>query len=1242
MIMKRVNRFLWLLLLLQVLNLNLSHAARNYDKLSVITDFGKLSYVLSFYNGGLDTKCLTVRGEMCGFDLSLLRSLTTLHCLRSLDISDVRIIAKGLGTGFYDVYENNTFNRGIFDDFILDQIILPKTLKTIKSGTFSDETEIDDIWLYVTDSLVVEEGAFAKSVSLIAEEQKAEGEYKGINQGWLETDVPHVDIYVPKGCIPEYDDLFEMPHRCLEYNKYRRVTEKPVITDIDGMVTISCENPKAKIYYKIADAGTVNYWAVSRNPETEYKKPFLVSKNCYIKAFAVGEGEDYSDITVYYVKPFKTPVPLMSVDSLVATSSTTVTLSHQDEDAVIYYTIDGTEPTENSTIYTGPFKVERSMTVKAAAMKETFKMSDIVSADIEIKVATPSADYNYYGSIYSMYDGIYIQCSTPYAKICYTTDGSEPTPNSADYNDYYWPLGFPGLNCILKIKAFKDGCTSSPTIVLESNRVQLPPPTISVENNVVTIENAFYEKLVTGSDKLADIYYTLDGSEPDENSILYTSPFVVSDNCVVTAIAVMENRHDSNSTFFNIDGLSYIDLNIKWIDGLVTLISPIGEAEIYYTVDGSEPDENGILYTAPFEFNGGIVKAMAVKEDGSFVKFYRLIWPQTFKVAVGDKVKLKIEGLEEFPVAFRAVQPDGGYVVPQILEVNGEWTADFLTAGTVALEAFIEDTSVGCGPVRKIFNVLPNHDILLVDGIYYRYTDGMKSALGVTYGYSQYEGNVVVPSFVNGLPIVSVGDAAFYNNLELTSITLPEGLERIESDQAFGNCPNLVKVVLPSTLTHIGSYTFNVDKGLKDIYCNMRDPSKVEIYGGEYIFNGYVDYVNCLLHVPYGCVQAYREAEVWKNFKNIVEGEKIPIPVTSIQIEQEKIVLTEGDTEMLQVTVLPDYADNRDVAWSSSDNSVVTVNEGGVVVAVAEGTATITAVAVDGSGVKATCTVEVCLLKGDSNNDGSVTVTDAVNTANYAVGKYVEVFDVKAADVNDDDIITIADASGTISIVLEQPVAERGTLEMATVRAARVIGDRLVTENYLLRSGETGVVDVTLNNLRDYVALQADIVMPDGLILEDVRLGAYAEATHTLSMRKVTDNVVRVVVFSVANKVLVDNGESLFKLYVKAENANTGDITLQRILAVDTEANEYELYYRGGHNALTSGIGGVDNGDVSIKSFSSGLHISNAKGRVVGVYHFDGSLRILLEAKEDDERLFLPSGVYIVKVGSMVTKVVIK
>lgn len=80
------------------------------------------------------------------------------------------------------------------------------------------------------------------------------------------------------------------------------------------------------------------------------------------------------------------------------------------------------------------------------------------------------------------------------------------------------------------------------------------------------------------------------------------------------------------------------------------------------------------------------------------------------------------------------------------------------------------------------------------------------------------------------------------------------------------------------------------------------------------------------------------------------------VPIESIELSD--VVVREGSTYTLIIKVLPENATNKVLAWTSSDDSVVTVKDGDIT-CLAAGTATITAKATDESGVKATCVVTV-------------------------------------------------------------------------------------------------------------------------------------------------------------------------------------------------------------------------------------------------------------------------------------------
>jgi uncharacterized protein YjdB len=83
-----------------------------------------------------------------------------------------------------------------------------------------------------------------------------------------------------------------------------------------------------------------------------------------------------------------------------------------------------------------------------------------------------------------------------------------------------------------------------------------------------------------------------------------------------------------------------------------------------------------------------------------------------------------------------------------------------------------------------------------------------------------------------------------------------------------------------------------------------------------------------------------------------------PVLVTNVSLNKSSTSIEVGRTETLTATVQPSDAENKAVTWSSSDETVATV-EDGVVTAVAVGTATITASSTDGSNKSAACTVTV-------------------------------------------------------------------------------------------------------------------------------------------------------------------------------------------------------------------------------------------------------------------------------------------
>lgn len=91
-----------------------------------------------------------------------------------------------------------------------------------------------------------------------------------------------------------------------------------------------------------------------------------------------------------------------------------------------------------------------------------------------------------------------------------------------------------------------------------------------------------------------------------------------------------------------------------------------------------------------------------------------------------------------------------------------------------------------------------------------------------------------------------------------------------------------------------------------------------------------------------------------------------PTLATSISLNQTSISLPIGSTQTLIATVMPANASNKTATWSSSDESIATVDANGNVAGVGIGNATITATTNDGSNLSASCSVNVTQVSATS------------------------------------------------------------------------------------------------------------------------------------------------------------------------------------------------------------------------------------------------------------------------------------
>lgn len=194
--------------------------------------------------------------------------------------------------------------------------------------------------------------------------------------------------------------------------------------------------------------------------------------------------------------------------------------------------------------------------------------------------------------------------------------------------------------------------------------------------------------------------------------------------------------------------------------------------------------------------------------------------------------------------------------------------------------------------------------------------------------------------------VEKIGKKAFYGCEGLTSVKLHEGLKIIE-ESAFGSCRGLTSFEIPASVNKIGksALSFNINT----ITVHATTPPTLATQS----FND-----TPTVYVPTGCRSLYLAANEWKKY-NI---EEFQIVATGISLNAQSIGFTgAGQTATLTATITPSDATNKDVTWTSSDPTVATVSNTGVVTAVANGTATITATTCDGTNLTASCMVNVTI-----------------------------------------------------------------------------------------------------------------------------------------------------------------------------------------------------------------------------------------------------------------------------------------
>ena len=155
----------------------------------------------------------------------------------------------------------------------------------------------------------------------------------------------------------------------------------PVISPVGGIVdvwpvnvTISCETAGATIHY--TTDGT------EPTADSPTYRRLRISEPTTVKAVAIKDGL-IGDVSVAEYAAGRCADPVVTAASSFTGTKTQVALSCGTEGAIIRYTLDGSVPEAGAAVYSEPFDVTNSCTVKAYASYPGYFDSDVVSFAIE-------------------------------------------------------------------------------------------------------------------------------------------------------------------------------------------------------------------------------------------------------------------------------------------------------------------------------------------------------------------------------------------------------------------------------------------------------------------------------------------------------------------------------------------------------------------------------------------------------------------------------------------------------------------------------------------------------------------------------------------------------------------------------------------------------------------------------------------------------------------------------------------
>lgn len=363
-------------------------------------------------------------------------------------------------------------------------------------------------------------------------------------------------------------------------------------------VTLSTVTSGAAIYYTLDNS----------NPTTSstfYSGTISVAATQTVKAIAVKSNFVDSNVGSFaYTITGTVAAPTFSVAAGAYGPAQTVTLSSATSGATIYYTTNGSTPTNSSTQYTGPITVSSSQTIKAFAVLANWADSSVASAAYTINGSVATPTFSVAAGAYGPAQSVALSTTTAGATIYYTTDGSTPTTSSSAYSSAISVSSSETIKAFATKANFSDSSVATATYTI-NGAVATPIflPSGGTVSNPTTVT-------LSTSTSGASIHYTTDGTNPTSASPVYSGGISVSNSMTIKAIAILANFTDSviATATYTISG-TVATPTFSLAPGSyntsqsVTISTATSGANIYYTTDGTTPTTSSTSSTTPVTIN---------------------------------------------------------------------------------------------------------------------------------------------------------------------------------------------------------------------------------------------------------------------------------------------------------------------------------------------------------------------------------------------------------------------------------------------------------------------------------------------------------------------------------------------------------------------------------------------------------------------------------------------------------------